>query len=345
MERKSKLLWFVLLLSLSSCVSYEKFSIEVFSPAKFSIPADIEDVAIVSRNLKYANDTLQNYQNQNSKLVKDKVRFNADSLAITNCMDSLATKLKQSGKFRKVVVLPVNKFPQIRAKEIRPDKADWYSNLTKETETEGLILLDMYSSFYSNTFNNAFNARTADVVTTNIWTFYSGKSRKITDRFIQIDTLYWDGKDENGKYNKLKIPAKKEAFAIAGGLIGKNYSKHLLPSWKRTDRNIMVCNNPDIQNAARLAKKDKWEGAAVIWERNINSKNKRIKIASIYNLALSSEMNGDIDKALDLVAKAAEISSGAFRSDVNEEVRRYSAVLYRRKAEIQKLNLLQNESN
>ena len=80
MNRKSGLLWFVVLLSLSSCVSYEKFSIEVIKPPKFVMPPEIRKIAIISRNLKYENDTLQNYQAIDRRLVKDKIKGNLDSL-------------------------------------------------------------------------------------------------------------------------------------------------------------------------------------------------------------------------------------------------------------------------
>ena len=55
-------------------------------------------------------------------------------------------------------------------------------------------------------------------------------------------------------------------------------------------------------------------------------------------MALASEMNGDVDKAIELTDKAAKASSGMFLSSVNEQVRKYSIVLYQRKNEITKLN-------
>ena len=82
MKRKSGLLWFIFLLILSSCVSFEKFSIEVYKPSELNLGPNVRKLAIVSRNLKYVNDTLQNYQVRNHHLIRDKVRFNSDSLAI-----------------------------------------------------------------------------------------------------------------------------------------------------------------------------------------------------------------------------------------------------------------------
>lgn len=334
MKLKSGLLWIALLLSFSSCVSYEKFSIEVMQPSKLVLPPEIKKIAIVSRNLKYTNDTLQNYQAVNHKLVKDKIKFNAESMAIGVCMDSLSRKLLVQNHFDSIMILPASTFPVNRVKEIRPAKGEWYSNLADKTGADGIILLDMFSCFYSQSDEESY----AKVVTSNIWTVYARKQQKIIDRFVHIDTLYWDGKDEAGNYKKSLIPEKQAAIPIAAGIIGANYAKHILPSWTMVYRDIMTSGDAEFKKAAKLAKENKWEEASSIWQKGAESKNKSKKIISLYNLALASEMNGDVDQALKLTSQAATASSGVFRSSENEAVRKYSAVLYRRRIELNKLS-------
>lgn len=340
MKRKSGLLWFVLLLSMSSCVSYEKLSMEVFKPAKLTLPPDIRKVALVSRNLKYENDTLQNYHVKNRRLLKDKIRFNSDSLALISCIDSLASRLLSQDRFDSILILSPNSFPETRVKNIRPGNAEWYKNLTDKTGADGLIILDMFSCFYtsSDEYYTNNSGPVAKVITSNIWSFYDGKQQKIIDRFIQIDTLYWDGTDEKGNFNKLRIPAKKEAISLAGGVIGENYSKHIQPTWTMVFRDIMTCDKPELKQAAKFAQKNKWEEASAIWQKYTDSKSKQNKIIALYNLALASEMNGEVDQAIKLIDQAAKASSGQFWLSENEAVRDYWTILYRRKIEINKLS-------
>ena len=336
MKRKSGLLWFVFLLVLSSCVSFEKFSIEVYKPSELNLAPNIKKIAIVSRNLKYANDTLQNYQVKNHHLIKDKIKFNSDSLAIATCLDSLSGQLLAKNRFDKVWILPVNTFPETRVKEIRPANGEWYKAITQKTGTDALILLDMFSCFYSQ--NNDDSNPTANVVTSNIWTVYGDKEQRIIDRFTQVDTLYWDELDENGQYKKLRIPDKKNAITLAAGVIGENYAKHILPAWAKVDRTIMQSSDSEFQKAMKLAQNNKWEEAIAIWQNYADSKSKLKRVTALYNLALASEMNGNIDQAIGLTDQAAKVSSGLFMSSENEAVRKYSAVLYQRKNEINKLN-------
>lgn len=337
MKRKSGLLWFVLLLSMSSCVSFEKFSMEVFKPSDFNLPPDMRKITLVSRNLKYENDTLQDYQAKNYRLAKNKIRFNADSLAINTLMDTLSAKLQAQTRFDSIRILPVNTFPEMRVKEIGPGKREWYKDISEKTGADGLILLDMFSCFYSQ-FNDHNYSPMANVVTSNIWSVYDARKQKIIDRYVQIDTIYWDGKDENERYSKLRIPEKKEAIGMAAGVIGQNYSKHLLPAWTMVYRDIMSGGKPEFKNAAELARKNNWDEASAIWQNFANSKNKRDKTIALYNLALASEMSGDVERAIQLTDQAAATSSGAFMGTENEAVRKYSVILYRRKLEINKLD-------
>jgi len=319
-------------------VSYENLSIEVLKPATFTLPENIRKIALVSRNLKYDNDTLQNYQVLNRRLIKDKIKLNSDSLAVITCIDSLATNLLTRDQLDSVLVIPVYSFPITHVQKIRPDNAEWYKNLAIETRADGLIILDMFSCFYKQTENYNPNP-TANVVTSNIWSVYDCKKQKIIDRFSQIDTVSWDGLDQKGNFNKLRLPEKKEAILLAAGISGENYVKRILPTWDMVYRDIMTCNNPELKQAAKLAQQNKWDEASAIWLKYTESRKNRDKIVALYNLALSNEMNGDIDKALELTAQAAKTSIGRFWSVENESVRQYSAVLYQRKNEIDKLKV------
>jgi hypothetical protein len=336
MKFKLGILGFVFLLILNSCVSYEKFSIEVFKPAEVRLTPAVKKIAVISRNLKFVNDTLQNYQVKNHRLIKDKIKLNTDSLAIKTCLDSLSGKLLAQNQFDKVAVLPVNTFPATRVKNIRPAQNEWYKAISEKTGADVLILLDMFSCFYSQ--EDVDSSPVVNVVTSNIWSVYSATEQKIIDRFTQVDTLYWDGADENGRYKKLRIPDKKNAILLAAGVIGENYAKHILPAWAKVDRNFMQSGNPELQKAVKLALDGKWDEAVAIWQVYSENKGKRNRVVALYNLALASEMNGNVDRAIELTDQAAKASSGLFLSPENEAVRKYSAVLYQRKNEINKLN-------
>ncbi len=326
----------VFLMGMSSCVSFQKFSIEVYKPSQLTVPPEIKNIVLVSRNLKYPNDTLQNYYVADSRLLKDKKIFNVDSMAVSVCLDSLAGRLLAQHHFETVKIIPVGAVQALRVKEIRPANPEWYKNLAEKTNADGLILLDMFSCFYRQNNNPAPNAW---VITSNIWSVYNAKAQKLIDRYQQVDTLMWDGTDVNGEGWKFRVPEKKVAVALASGVIGANYSKHIIPGWNMVDREIMVNNEPELKQAAALARKNNWGDASAIWNKYTRKGNKTLQVVALYNLALASEMDGDVNKAIEIINLAAKASTGAFKSAQNNAVRKYAVILYRRQNDLNKLKL------
>lgn len=336
MKPKNKLLILILLAGTSSCVSFQKFAIEVYKPAEVSLPAEMHKILLISRNLKYPADTLQNYYMEGRYLQKDRKAFNVDSLAVTNCLDSLARRLSKQKRFYPVEAVRYNFMPVERVKEVRPASPEWYKSICEKSGADGLIVLDMFSCFYRR-YNTPFSS--ARVISSNIWSVYDARSEKIIDRHPQIDTLIWDGQDELGKPVTFKVPDKKSAIALASGVMGVNYSKHLVPNWVKVNRQIMFTSNTDLQLAARLARKEKWNEASTIWTRLADDNNITKKTISLYNLALASEMNGDTDKAVQLIQRASALIIGKGDTEKNNAIRKYATVLVKRQNELNQLKL------
>ena len=330
----------ILLFFLSSCVVLNEFPIEVFQPGKVVLPPEIKNVTLVSRNLKYTSDTLQDYYSKDYRRIKDIRPINVDSLSVKACFDSLTLKMKTQKQFKQITVLPFTVFPVQHVKSIRPPSKNLIQKISSDTHADALILLDMFSSFYSVYPISDNNRSIAKVVTASIWTIYDASKLQIINHTSVVDTLYWDGLDENQNYSSVKIPNKKAALEIAAGMAGVNYSKNIVPNWIKVYRNTLSYNQADFKKAARLAKLNKWAEASVLWRKYTESTNKRQKMMALFNLAIASEMNGDIDDAIGMITEASKISSSPFYMTENENIRKYSAVLARRKIDLNKINSL-----
>lgn len=343
MEKMITISGIVSLFFLCSCVTLNEFPIEVFQPAKITLPAEIKNVTIVGRNLKYLNDTLQNYYSKDFRLVKNKKTFNTDSISVQACLDSLSQKLQSQKRFNKITALPFTSFPVQFVKNIHAPSKTLIQEIASKTGADALILLDMYSGFYSIYKNSDDGRSIAKVVTASIWTIYDIQKNRMINHTSLVDTVYWDGLDSKENYLASRIPDKKAAMQIAAGLVGVNYSKNIIPFWATVYRNTLSCNQADFKKAAGLAKMNKWEEATEIWKKYTESKNKRHKIYSLFNLAIASEMDGNIETAIELNNKASKISSSPVFADENEIIRKYAAVLAKRKIELAKLNSMNYE--
>lgn len=333
----------VLFLFLSSCVTVSEFPIEVIQPAKVNLAADIKNVALVSRNLKYTNDTLQNYYSNGFRRIKEKLPIDIDSLSVQVCLDSLFQKIQAQQRFQTINVLPVRSLPVQYVKNIGPPSKQLVGKIASDTHADALILLDMYSSFYSIFPAQNSEQKVAKVVTASIWTIYDASTVQILHHTSLIDTLYWDGLDDGQRYSASRIPNKQAALKIAAGLVGVKYAKNIVPSWATVYRNTLSNDQTDFTKAAELAKNNSWEGASTLWEKYTGSSNKRHQMQALYNLAVASEMNGDIDTANELIARASKLSSSASYRIENKAIRAYAAVLAKRKIELNKVNSMSHE--
>lgn len=329
-----------LLFLLSSCAIMYEFPIEVFQPAKADLSPKIKNVTLVSRNLKYTNDTLQNYYSKNYKLTRDLRTENNDSIVIAACFDSLSNKMEEQGRFNKITVLPVSSLPKRYLKRIVAPSRNLVQKISSDTNADAIIFLDMFSGFYSVYPTDYNNQSIAQVVTASVWTIYNPINNQILHHTSLIDTIYWDGMDDQDHYKAISIPNKTNALAIAAGLAGIKYSEILIPHWSQVYRQTFSSNKIDFRNAAQLAKKNQWKEASVIWEKYTNSNNKRYRLHSLYNLAVANEMEGNIDNAIKLLSDASTVSKSPFYTNENKSIRKYAGILAKRQIELNKINSL-----
>lgn len=338
MRNTTVVIGIISLFLLSSCTTLYEFPIEVFQPAKVTLPPHIKNITLASRNLKYSSDTLQHYYSRDNKLTKDVSQLNIDSITINACFDSLSAKLYQQQRFGKVTVLPLTTLARQYSQKINPPGKALVQKIASDTQAEALILLDMFSAFYSVYPVSDDNKRVAQVVTASIWTIYDPANYRILNHQSMIDTLYWDGLDEKGDYLSSRIPNKKDAISIAAGLTGVKYSKNLVPFWKQVNRSLLSCKQNDFQQAITLAKKNKWEQASAIWEKYTDSKNSRYRLQSMYNLAVAREMEGDIVGAKQLLDEALNKAPSSSCFKEMKSILAYSRILAKRKVDLEKIN-------
>ena len=105
---KRSFLWLLfVLISVSSCTIYKEYPIDVYKPGEIAIPSTAKNVAIVYRNFKYKNDTLQHYYKDDNRLIKaNGDPDNLDSTMVSFCVQELAQNLKDKNLFDRINIYP-----------------------------------------------------------------------------------------------------------------------------------------------------------------------------------------------------------------------------------------------
>lgn len=338
MNRNSWLALLFLIIA-SSCTVYKEYPIDVYKPGAISIPPDAKNVALVYRNFKYPGDTLQNYYKDNYQLRKARTTENTDSVLVTTCLKELAKDFKTKNTFNQVRILPYDLFKRHTGEKLPVLDFSVIKKITDATQSDLLISLETYSYFFSEYPRNYDNPPSDDVVTAAVWAVYDPATEHVLERKALIDTVYWNGYDDQGNYQRgYKLPPRETALKVASQMVAENYAKRFSASWQTVNRMYAVPPLPDFSDAARYVEQGKWDNAIRLWEKYASDKNGKLAISARYNLALAYEMKDDFDTATRWL-EAAQVLAAQYRS--KEDLRMillYRKILQQRKNDIKKLN-------
>ncbi len=332
---------FILLLAFTSCTVYKEYSIDVYKPGEIAIPSTAKNVAIVYRNFKFENDTLQHYYKDNYQLKKaTNDPKELDSIMVNYCIEALAQNLKNKNLFDRIHIFP-ELFKPHKGSHLPALNFDVVNKLTSETNTDALISLETFSCFYSE-YNADLNIpKPREVITAAVWAVYDPILQKVIDRKTMIDTVFWNAYDNNGNIDKnSKLPPRLTALKIASQLAGENYSKRFFASWVKANRIYSIPPLPDFEAAEKYLQKNEWDNAILLWKRYADDKNGRMAIDARYNLALAYEMKDELETSWQWLNAAMQIATDYRSKDDIKRIQLYQNVLSQRIKEVELLNSL-----
>lgn len=331
---------YILVLFLVSCTVYREYQIEVYNPGEADIPQYAKKAAIIYRNFKYAGDTLQHYYKNDFQLVKVKNDPpGLDSILTAGCINKLAATLKANNVFEEIYTFPNNIFEQHYENRMTDLPPDLIERLTNVSESDLLIVLETYSSFFS-VYPQSYDApKSGEVISVAVWGIYDPVKKSIIERKSIIDTVFWNGYDSMGNYIKgFSLPARPEALKIAASLAGENYGKRFYADWQTVGRMYSVPPLPDFSEAAYLLEEGKVDKAIVLWEKYAGNSNGKMAINARYNLALAYELKDDLKTAQKWLDTAYRLAQQYKNSKELDMILTYKKVLNEREKIMMKLN-------
>lgn len=334
------ILWiFIWAVILSSCTVYKEFPIDIYTPGEIAVPPNIESVALIYRNFKYQGDSLQHYYKNDHRLQKAKNDPpNLDSLLVSTCLKELAANLKSNNTFQRIHIF-TDVFKEHSGEKLPALNFDLVKKLTSSTEVDLLISLETFSYFFSEYSEKLDVPKSKEVITAAVWAVYDPFLEKIIERKTIIDTVYWNGYDDQGNYQKKAIlPPRLSALKIASQLAGENYSKRFFASWKKVNRLYSIPPLPDFSSASNYIDEGKWDNAILLWKRYAAEKNGKMAINARYNIAFAYEMKDDLDTAEKWLAAAQQLALKYKSREDLKMIMQYQKILSKRIKEIDRLN-------
>jgi hypothetical protein len=261
---------------------------------------------------KFNADSLQMYFYRNNFQLSKIV---LDSTACDTTIRALADLMFESGRYD--VVVPVKRnLERNVAYDLLPDTLtnQQVSEICDDYKTDALLVMERFSAKTMtdiseekyrdpyNGFQKSYNA-TLDLKYDAFFRFYKPGKNTLVKEIAISDTIYWESSD--GRLDQLfsKLPTVKQALINGGIKTALDLDSKISPTWIPEKRGYFLFKSQD-DLGQKYVKENDFEKAAEYWEDMAKSSNKKIRSKAEYNLALISELNGDIDKAIELGTKS-----------------------------------------
>ena len=145
---------------------------------------------------------------------------------------------------------------------------------------------------------------TLETLIENGWKIYYPKSKEIIDEIVFNDQVISKGKGTNPIEAYKAIEGRKETLVEQSKATGSNYGQRLLPFENSVERSYYVRGTTNFEQAYTLVENRDWQGAAQLWEKELDNSNSKIAGRACYNIAVMHEINGDLTSAIDWATKS-----------------------------------------
>lgn len=163
------------------------------------------------------------------------------------------------------------------------------------------------------------------------WRIYYPTDKRIVDETSITKSLNFTATGANPIAAIEALMGRKEAIKQTADKAGREYSVRILPVYLRVTREYFIrAKSHSFTIAKRRARTGNWDGAAQLWLKATNSSRRKTAGRACHNMAIISEINGDIDTAISWASKAYE----DYRIRLSLE---YLNVLRYRRTQIQRL--------
>jgi hypothetical protein len=299
-----------------ACSSMNSLTIGVTEPAPVYLPSEIETIGIINRSLpsekNKSTDDLDKILSAEGK--------NLDKEGAEAAIDGLSDELIKNDRFYETKILEVNNVKSAGL-SVFPSPLSWdqVERICQENEVDAIFEL----SFYDTDANFNYNANPVVIdaplgvkipaveseltVRTFIktgWRIYDPINRIIQDEFLINDQVVASGRGINPVKAAEAVIGRKESVMQVSNYMGHNYALRILPYHRRVSREYYVRGTDNFETGKRRAQTGDWNGAAELWEMEVNNTKSKIAGRACYNMGIINEINGDLDAAVDWTSKS-----------------------------------------
>jgi len=312
-----KYLFILLAASILQSCKTDQLYLNVVEPAPVTIPSSIKSVGIINRSVPTDKTKVLD--------VVDKVLslegVDLDKDGAMEGIKGLSEELRNNGRFTEVKTLNNIDF-RTPGLGVFPVPLTWeiVNKICKETGTNALFSLEMFDTDTKINYSTRptdiktpfgkipgleHEADMETIVKTG-WRIYDPANQLILDEYNLGESIVFSGRGVNPLLAAGALIGRKEAVNQVSNKAGHSYALRILPYELRVMRDYYVKGTNNFKIAKRKAQVGNWDEAAMLWEKETANSKMKVAGRACYNMAIISEINGNLDNALKWAQKAYE---------------------------------------
>lgn len=300
-----------------SCNPTSLMSLSVTQPAPVTLPPAIKTAAVVNRTrVADENKTIDAIYRTVSLESRDMQAEGAKA-----SMAGLADELMKNNRFSSVKALDQLDLRSYGA-GVFPSSLPWdtVESICRENNADVLFSLELFDAESKvNVIGSAVGLKTVinnipalqqqASMTTLVktgWRIYDPASRNILDEYVLSRDLVFSANGGGLLAAGSALIGRKEAVKQVGNKAGQAYAYRIVPYSVRVSRYYYVRGTGNFAVAQRMAQTGNWDGAARLWQQETTNASRKVAGRACYNMAIISEINGDLEGAIQWAQKSYE---------------------------------------
>jgi hypothetical protein len=313
---KNQYVLFILFVVFCSCKT-QLLYINVVQPAPVTLPSYIKSAGVINRSSP---------SDQTKKIdAIDKVLSlegaNLDKEGAEAGISGLTDELNRNNRFSNVKPL-INIDIRSTGLGLFPSPLDWefVAKICSENQVDALFSLELYDTDTKISYaTRKTDLKTpfgvipalehqADMLTLvkTGWRIYDPTSKNILDEFAVNQDITFSGRGINPVVAAAALVDRKQAVKEVSVKAGQSYALRLLPTQLRVTRDYYVKGTDNFKIAKRKAQTGNWDQAGELWKSETTNPKAKIAGRACYNMAIISEINGNLDVAVEWAKKSYE---------------------------------------
>ena len=344
---KTRLLILGVALLFCSCSSMNNLTLTVTEPAPVSFSPTLKRVGIINRSLP----SLRNEQLDNLDKILTLEGQNLDRDGAKSAVAGLLEELQRNQNITEVKIIDSVDVSS-SSLGIFPTPLAWQKieDICSANNVDAIFSLAFYDTDTRVDYKTVpveiigslgikvqaleHHATVNSLIKTG-WRIYNPQNKQILDEYSKNKNVVLTGVGINPARAIQAVLAKKEAILKTSHDMATSYAQRILPYDRRVSREYYVKGTNNFKIGRRRAQTGDWDGAAILWKQETTNTKLKIAGRAYYNMAIISEINGELSTAIDWASKA-------YTEFENKNALRYLNVL---KSRVERSKILEDQSN